>query len=391
VGWNFARQIARFNEVWIITRTNNRRPIEAALAREPLQSAHFVYFDLPKWTRLWKRGKYGLRPYYFLWQLGIYFLARRLHRRAHFDVVHHITFVNFWLPSFLPMLRVPFVLGPVGGGESAPKAFWWSFSLHGKIYELLRDLGRTLAQFNPFVRLAARRAAVALATTDETRNRLKRLGCQTISVLSQVGVTENEIRSCVELSKQPCRNFRVVSVGRFLHWKGFELGLRGFALFRAHVPASEYWLIGDGPEKGRLEALARKLQLGDSVRLLGNLPREQALEKMAACDVLLNPSLHDSGSFVCAEAMAAGVPVICLDLGGPAVLVTKETGVKIPAISPPQAVRDLAAALSQLAQDHVGRDRLGRAARQHVQENFNWNSKGERVNHLYSANIHVVE
>jgi len=391
VGWNFARQIARFHEVWIITRTNNRQPIEAQLAAEPLPSAHFVYFDLPRWARFWKRGRYGIRPYYFLWQIGIYFLARRLHGRIHFDVAHHVTFVNFWLPSFLPVLPLPFVLGPVGGGESAPLAFWCSFSLRGKIYELLRDTVRILAQFNPFVRLAARRATVALAPTDETRKRLKRLGCKTVYLLSQVAVTENEIRICPDASRDHCESLRVVSVGRFLHWKGFDLGLRAFALLHSHHPASEYWLMGDGPEKHRLEVLARKLHLGDSVKFLGNLPREQVLEKIAACDVLLNPSLHDSGSFVCAEAMAAARPVVCLELGGPATLVTKQAGIKVPAISPAQAVRDLAAALRQLAQDHAGRKRLGRAARQHVEDHCTWNRKGEWLNHLYSAYIHASE
>ena len=65
--------------------------------------------------------------------------------------------------------------------------------------------------------------------------------------------------------------------------------------------------------------------------------------------MLVHPSLHDSGGWVCLEAMAAGKPVICLDLGGPGEQVTRETGFKIPALDPDQAVKDMARAMAVLA------------------------------------------
>jgi len=74
----------------------------------------------------------------------------------------------------------------------------------------------------------------------------------------------------------------------------------------------------------------------------------------------MHPSLHDSGGWVTLEAMAAGRPVICLDLGGPALQVSEATGIKIPAISPPQVVADLASALKQLAGDPSRRHDLAR-------------------------------
>jgi hypothetical protein len=150
VGWNWVRQIARFNEVWVVTRANNRPPIEAALAKDPIPNVHFVYFDLPAWARFWKKRGYNVRPYYYLWQLGVYFVVRKLHRHVVFELVHHVTFVNYWLPSFLAILPVPFVLGPVGGGESAPRAFWWSFSSRGKNLRAAPQSGRgVLASSTP--------------------------------------------------------------------------------------------------------------------------------------------------------------------------------------------------------------------------------------------------
>jgi glycosyltransferase involved in cell wall biosynthesis len=86
--------------------------------------------------------------------------------------------------------------------------------------------------------------------------------------------------------------------------------------------------------------------------------------------------LHESGSWVCLEAMGAGRPVICLDLGGPAFHVTDETGIKVPATSPQQAVSDLAAAMLRLAQDPTQRFRLGQAGRRRVAAQFDWDQKG---------------
>lgn len=385
VGWNWARQVSRFHEVWVITRASNREAIERALAREALPNVHWAYFDLPRWARFWKKGRRGVHAYYYLWQLGAYVVARKLHREVRFDLAHHVTFVNYWMPSFLALLPVPFVWGPVGGAESAPHAFRRRLSLRGKLQETLRDLARTLGELDSFVRLTARRAALGLATTKETAARLRALGCRKVSVLSEAGLPLEEI---VRLGAFPVREsapFRLVSVGNLLHWKGFELGLQAFAKIQLLFPASEYWIVGAGPEEKRLRKLAGDLGVGEKVTFFGRLPRAQALEKLVRCDVLVHPSLHDSGGWVCLEAMAAGHPVVCLDLGGPGLQVTDETGIKVPAVSPDQAVTALAEALSRLAADPALRLRLGGAARQRVMVCFDWDGKGKYMAEIYAA------
>jgi glycosyltransferase involved in cell wall biosynthesis len=383
VGWNWVRQISRFHELWVITRANNRESIEKALATKPLPNVHWIYFDLPSWARFWKKGERGLHPYYYLWQIGVYFVARELHREVGFHLVHHVTFVNYWMPSLLVLLQIPFIWGPVGGGESAPRSFWRCYSPRGKAFEFLRDLVRSLAQLDPFVRLAARRAAVGLATTPQTEKRLRALGCRQVLVFSEAGVPRRDIEELGALPIPEGSPLRFLSLGRLLHWKGFELSLRAFARFASRCPASEYWIVGDGPERKRLEKLAQDLGLTGKVRFWGMIPRSEALEKLAVCDVLVHPSLHDSGGWVCLEAMAAGRPVICLDLGGPALQVTENTGIKVPAISPEQVVSDLAAAMTELAKDPDLRIRLGVAARQRVREHFDWDQKGVFMANMY--------
>jgi glycosyltransferase involved in cell wall biosynthesis len=383
VGWNWARQVARFHEVWVITRANNREPIEKALVKNPLPNAHFIYFDLPRWTRFWKRGQRGVHLYYYLWQLMACIVTRKIHRQVGFDIGHHVTFVNYWLPSFLALLPIPYIWGPVGGGEFAPRAFRSSFSLRGRIYELTRDLARRLGELDPLVRRTARRASLGLATTQETAKRMRALGCPRVEVMSAVALAEEETE---ELGKLPLRTdlpFRVLSLGRLLHLKGFHLGVEAFAQFHRGFPQSEYWLIGEGPDRKWLERLAHKLGLDGKVRFWGAVERARALELLAECTILVHPSLHDSGGWVCLEAMAAGRPVICLDLGGPAFQVTDETGIKVLPLSPEQAVRDLAAAMLKLAAEPDLRTRMGKAGRQRIQDDFSWDKKGNVINQVY--------
>lgn len=385
IGWNWVRQIARFHQVWVITRPNSRHAIEAALAKEPLPNVQWVYYDLPRWACLWKSGVVGSSLRYYLWQLGAYFVGRKLHRQVRLDLIHHVTIGCYWRPSFLALLPVRFVWGPVGGGESAPRAFSSTFSLRGKTYELFRDIARAVPHLDPFVRFTARRAAVGLATTEETAARMRKLGCRELSILSQVALPSEEITMLANMPMRRTGPFRLLSVGRFIHWKGFELGLKAFGQFHTSFPSSEYWLIGDGPERKRLERLTRELGVAERVTFWGALPRVEALAKLAECDVLVHPSLHDSGGWVCAEAMAAGRPVICLDLGGPALQVTEETGIKVPAISPEQAVRDLAAAMHKLAADPDLRARMGRADRERVERDFDWHKKCDLMMRIYQT------
>jgi glycosyltransferase involved in cell wall biosynthesis len=388
VGWNCVRQAARFHDVWVLTQAEGWQGIQAALVGEPLPRVRFVCLDLPPRALFWKKWLWGWQVHYYLWQLAACFAGRRLHRQVGFDVIHHVTLVRYWMPSFLALLPVPFIWGPVGGGESAPPPFWWSFSLRGKILELARDLARTLGEHDPFVRRTARKAALGLATTQETAARMRRLGCRRVSVLSEAGLPEEQIRDLSSTRSNHRSPFRLISVGRLLHWKGFHLSVRAFAEFHRQFPESEYWLMGDGPERRRLEELAQSLGVAKSLTFWGAIPRRQVLEKLADCDVLIHPSLHDSGGWVALEAMAAGRPVICLDLGGPGLQVTDETGIKVPAISPEQAVNGLAQALSRLAADSALRVRLGAAGRQRVKDCFDWNEKGQLLAAIYKGEPH---
>ncbi|NHC33853.1 glycosyltransferase family 4 protein [Scytonema millei] len=383
VGWNIVREAAKYHEVWVLTRPDESRDaIEAELARNPIPNLHFIYFTLPFWhdSRRWGQSG-GIQLHYYLWQIQAYFVARRLHQEIEFDLSHHVTFVKYSNPCFLSLLPIPLVWGPVGGGESAPITFWQDFSFKAKIYEIIRSLVRKLGEIDPFVHLTVKNTTVVRATTQDTAARLYKLGARQVQILPESGLSEEDIAHLgqYEMSDEPTVKF--ISIGRLLHWKGFHLGLRAFA--QANLPNTEYWIVGEGPECDRLQILAQDLGIDRKVKFWGKLPREKALDLLGDCHVLVHPSLHDSGGWVCMEAMAAGRPVLCLDLGGPAIQVTDETGFKVPALEPYQAVRDLAASMIHLAQDPELRMSMGFAGRNRVSKNYSWNIVGKDLNQLY--------
>jgi glycosyltransferase involved in cell wall biosynthesis len=390
IGWNVVREIAKYQEVWVLTRPDESQEIiEAELNRNPVPNLHFVYFTLPFWKDSLRWGQSGaMQIHYYLWQIQAYFVARRLHREIAFKIIHHVTFQRYSCPSFLSLLPVRFIWGPVGGGESAPKSFWQDFSWRAKAYEIARNLVRGFGELDPFVYLTAKKSAVVRATTEDTAQRLYRLGVNDVDVLPGIGLPQEDIARLAQYTVPDSSPVRFISMGRLLHWKGFHLGLRAFA--QANLPNAEYWIIGDGTELERLQTLAENLGIIQRVKFWGPLPREQTLSKLGECHILVHPSLHDSGGWVCMEAMAAGRPVICLNLGGPGIIVTKETGFKIPAGNPDQAVQGLAQAMIRLAENSDLRLQMGQAGQKLVYESHSWQAKGKELVQLYEKIIRAA-
>ena len=383
VGWNVAVEASKYNEVWVLTRPDeSKEAIEAELKRSPNPNLHFVYFTLLFWKDSLRWGQSGaMQLHYYLWQIQAYFVAKQLHQQIDFDLAHHVTFVKYSGPSFLTFLPIPFIWGPVGGGESAPGAFWADFSFKNKVYESLRGLWRSVGELDPFVRNTAQRSAIAYVTTEDTAVRVRKMGAQQVEIAAETAMSEQDIQQLAQCPPPTAEPIRFISIARLLHWKGFYLGVRAFA--QSNLPNAEYWILGEGPENDRLISLASELGISERVKLWGLQPRDEVLVKLGQSSVLVHPSLHDSGGWVCLEAMAAGRPVICLDLGGPAQQIVAETGIKVPAHNPEQAVEGIALAMVRLAESPELRLQMGQAGQQRVSDFYSWAAKGKQLAETY--------
>ncbi len=317
-GWGLARMLSELGEVCVITRANNRPVIEAALPSVPeADRLCFEYVDLPAWARWWKRGQRGVRLYYLLWLGAALRRARQLHRQEPFELVWHLTLANAWLGTTAALVGPRFVYGPVGGGVTVPLRLFPSLGMRGIAYEVLRGLARRVGRYlNPLARVAWRRASLILVQNPETRewlprrHRAKAVVFPNAVALDHAGLSRRETR---DRPGPPVALF----AGRLLPWKGLALALRALAL----VPEWRLVVLGSGPDLPRLHRLARRYGVQHRVDFRGWQPRDEVLRVMREeADVFLFPSLHDDSPLAVAEALAVGLPVVCLDHGGPPAL-----------------------------------------------------------------------
>jgi len=329
----------------------------------------------PPWARWWKKGNRGINLYYFLWQWGAYGLARQVHRREKFERVHHITFGGIRSPSFMGRLGVPFVFGPVGGGETAPWKLRMGYGLRGWILDALRDISNLAIQFNPLMHATFCQAQRIYLKTPMSGLVIPKMYREKTKCLREIGINCQEVVEASKLKTENKETFRILYVGRFLYWKGMHLGLAAFARLLSTVPVARLTLVGKGPEEQQWHRLAERLNISQNIDWISWVPQPELKPLYSCHDVFLFPSLHDSSGTVILEAMVYGLPIVCLDLGGPNVLVNNDFGrvISTAGKSESQVSFALAEALIQCAENPLLRWELGARAKRRVQE-LTWSS-----------------
>lgn len=360
-GWRWAMELAKHHEVFVLTDISRQPFIDPVLGQSV--NPRIVYFR-PHLLRKVPLNSRTAQILYSLWQYSLLPFARRLHREHRFDLVIHLTYGVFRHPSFLGFLGIPFVFGPVGGGEDAPWRLKRSFPFKDKLAELARSLLNLSAKFNPFLWLALSRANLILVRTAETARALPPPYEHQAVEHQEIGTPARRRQSPL-ISRLPGAPLKVLFAGRLLSLKGIHLALRAVARARAAGVNIQFTVIGSGPKEAWLKQLAVSLSLDTSVlQWIERIPQNQLFDIYEDAHCLLFPSLHDSGGNVVLESLAFGLPVICLDLGGPKTLVDEHCAVIVSTEgrSEDEVVDALAASLSNLAANDSQRFAMSRAA-----------------------------
>lgn len=179
----------------------------------------------------------------------------------------------------------------------------------------------------------------------------------------------------------------LLTVGRLVPRKGVDTMLRALPRIAQAVPDVRYLVAGKGPDRARLEALARRLGVASRVRFLGAWPPERLRALYAAADVFVMPSREappdvEGFGIVFLEASACGTPVVGARAGGiPDAVAHGESGLLVP----PAAPAALAEACLQLLRDPERARRLGRQGRQRVLRRFTWDRVADSLFDSLSA------
>ncbi|MDI6900547.1 MAG: glycosyltransferase [Anaerosomatales bacterium] len=377
VGWRWVRAMGSAgHQVTVVTRTNNRDKIQAALRDTPCASTRFVYHEAPRVFLLAKRWFTLPRLYYVAWQVSLIPRLIKWVSQKSYDRYHQLTYVSARFPSVLALAGSRFVWGPIGGLGVVPRALRSTLPLKARVSEFMRDAAARLDRINPlwwWSVLACRR--MLIADTD-TYERMPKLVHSKSRVASAIGI---------DFIPEPRRALNptiseVLIIGQLVPQKGHSLALCALAEI---VDVS--WrceVIGEGPDRTRLERLSRDLELSDRVCFRGALPRTELLQRLAERPIVVALSYRESGGMAILEAASNGCPLVYLKLGGPALILGDVVSGAVPVDSPQGVVAESSRWLRTYICDQSVADRAGReawiAAMHHT-----WDTKSDAVGWLY--------
>ena len=236
---------------------------------------------------------------------------------------------------------------------------------HGHVFYGYYSPRRT-AVFTALERQAARWTDRIVTLTDRgaAEHLARGIGCAAQYVAVPSGVPTAELRAGAPTRTEARARlglapdtFVVVGLGRLVPIKGFDLLVRALPAVAAQIPSTRVVLVGDGAERGRLDALACALGVGARLDLAGEV--FGVTTHLAAADVLAVPSRNEGMGRVMVEAMALRIPVVATAVGGiPDVVVDGECG----RLVAPEDADAFSAALIELGRDEALRRKLGEAA-----------------------------
>jgi glycosyltransferase involved in cell wall biosynthesis len=175
---------------------------------------------------------------------------------------------------------------------------------------------------------------------------------------------------------------RILSVGRVVYQKGFDLGVR--ALTALKDLEWEWSIAGDGPQMSALQAMAQAAGLQGRIRFLGWQTTDQLKEQYARANLFLYPSRHEGMPNAVLEAMAMGLPVVATRIAGSEELVVDgETG----ALVRSEDVEALQESLRPFLLKATIREQMGRASRKRVETSFSWTRAAEQYQSILKKAI----
>lgn len=384
MGWNFVYQIARLHKVYAVTRKNNQINIDKYMLENPdsvYSNIHFLYFDTPYWMRFWKKGGRGAMLYYWIWQYFVVFFIKKTN--IEFDVVHNVNFHNDWTPSYLWKLNKPFVWGPVGHHPSIPKQFLKPFSFKQYMLEKATWAVKILFwNFSIALKKTSNKATCILAMNKSVASYL-RADASKFVVMPSVATHKPSTESVPKDN-----SFTIISAGRLVPLKGFDLTIKSFAKLLNSLPLLErdnvkLLIVGSGPLEVYLKKLSSDLQVSHHIEFISWISHSDLLQMYAKASVFLFPS-HEGAGMVVAEALSHSLPVICLDNCGPGEFINDNCGVKVTYEDYEKTINEISTALLNLYENPTLLKNMSMEAYKQFQTKFDWNLRANELSQIYN-------
>jgi glycosyltransferase involved in cell wall biosynthesis len=384
IGYCQAEALGRLHDVTLMIRPSREAPVRrkqgAIRSVEVIRVAWLERFLA--WTihRVFKDNYYSQALQAFTYPFGIVFEWQAWHQMrtrilaGEFDVVLRLLPVSAVRPSpfafFLRNGPIPFVIGPVNGGLPWPPGF----AQAKKSKQWIAGL-RVLYRFMPFARSTYTRAAAIIAGSSHSYAEFAAFR-EKMFFLPENGVDRS--RCSRGASSLRAAKLELIFLGSLIPLKACDLAVRGSASLLKEDLA-HLTIVGDGPERQRLEELTRSLGVDKAVSFYGFLKHDAAMQRLRSSDILVFPSVRDFGGGVVFEALSLGVVPIVADFGGPGDVVQPEVGCKVRLTNEADVVLQIEQILRSFAQDRDRLERLKEQAVAYAIDYLSWDAKAQAI------------
>ena len=419
IGWNWPFYMRQYHEVWALVRKDRKPDIDRYCKEHKIRDIHFVYVDVPDCINIYyknfakgKNGTLDFLLYQFMWQFPAYKVAKKLHKKYHFDMVHHVSTNDFRLIGRMDKIGIPFIIGPIGGAQETPKALQYYVREHRKNEELRSILNRVMTSF-PGYKKALNKADKVFFSNEETmtyllpkiKNRdkceiLTEVACKREDIFNipvkakaeeteAVFMTDNTENPKQVKEKHNENNiFTMMWAGRMEYRKGLEL------LFDVldTLPEDLQWkliLCGDGSESAHYKELVSNKTYSEKVIFKGKLPYEEVQQVYEKADIFVFPSLRETTGTVIIEAMAHGIPVIAIKQGGAAEVITEKTGFLVEGKTKEEIIENYAAKIEECIKAPCQLKEMQKDILTRVHNLYTWDKKIEYMDAVYNENAFV--
>ena len=339
VGWHWVLEMSKYFELWVLTRANNKEPIENYFKehKEDEHGIHWIYYDCPDWIKKHKHQMKGVRTYYTLWQRLSNNLVKETMQKNNIEIYHLLTYGNaIWNVSSYGQKRF-FIWGPTGGMDTIPLDYSKHYAFKYRIIEAVR---RSVVWYQRKISISFRRKcknanlifckAYSMYNAIPEKYRNKAILFTDVA-MEEVNNTYNNTTDRTDINQ-----LTYITVGRLDGWRGFDLLIEAFdgaMLINNNIKLK---IIGEGIEEQHLKKMVKDKGLENNIIFTGQISMNEYRNEMKNCDVVLNACLKEGGVTNAFDCMTYGKPLICLDTGGYtrnfddscAIILTKENRAK---------------------------------------------------------------
>ena len=384
VCYRHAEALARLHSVTLVGRSSN----EVALHRSQSPFHAIEAISIPwldrifAWSLRWifknNFHSHALTAFLYPFSIAFEWCAWRRMRTGiiagEFDIVLRLSPVVSVIPSAFPFFlrnySIPFIIGPINGGLPWPEGFSQADNQKAWIDNL-----RNLYRFMPFARSTYRRAAAIIAGSSQTYAEFADYR-EKVFFVPENGLSSSIFSSTARTSQRD--KLELIFLGALVPFKACDIALRAAAPF-LRSDSAHFTVIGDGPERSRLEQLTKSLGIAGAVSFCGMLTHAEAMQRLRTADVMVYPSVREFGGGVVFEALACGAVPVVADFGGPGDIVHSEVGYKVPLTNENDFVAQIEKILAELVHNRSLLDQLRQQGMSYARERLTWDAKAQAV------------